>query len=116
MNLNGIEDFENDEYDEDEEEFDEDENAVDDEEAAYKQFLRANGDFGGAWGDIDDDEVEDEDPEDYPWPLDKLDEIQIFNESVKFAFARNPALMQQSVSSLDESVKTVLARLVPELK
>lgn len=116
VDLNGIEEFENDEYDEEDEEFDEDENAVDDEEAAYKQFLRANGDFGGAWGDIDDDEVEDEDPEDYPWPLDKVDEIQIFNESVKFAFARNPALVQQSVSSLDDSVKTVLARLVPELK
>src|SRR5690606_22441244 len=108
--------FEEEGEDGEDEEFGEDDNVLDDEEEAFKQFLKANGEMGGAWGELDDDDDgEDDEPEDYPWPLDSVDERVRFAEALKFAFASNPGLLQASVNSLDPAIKDAMGRIVPGL-
>lgn len=105
---------EGDEADEDQDgEVDEDEDAQDEEDEAFKNFLKANGDMGGAWGNLDGQDEEEEEEEmddDFPWPLRSIDENETFSKVLSMAYDRDRDTVQSAILSLTPSVQEAVKR------
>lgn len=108
------EEEEDEEDQEEDEEVDEEKNAHDDHERAYENFLKLEISNGFA-GEIDGEDIEEEDPDDYPWPLDSIDERVHFQESVVLLAQNNPQLLRAATGLLHQEIQALLVQCVPQL-